>query len=225
MSEHIKEWSNDDPHVPLQFNEDGLVTRIGHDMGGSYEYKDKPTSDDYEVCIICGKLTNILKQTHIDYRYGYVEGAGQCCKECYDRTNEESSEDYEKRVMKFRTTLVTMTAEEINDTPNNSELGAKLRKKMWEVLDFKNQYSKDMGWIFESPDNGETIYKRRIGETKRTLSNKEELFENTSARWMKDSEGFETDEWKCSICGKSTNDVEYDYLVGTDHLSCKLNKE
>ena len=43
MSEHIKDWRDDDPHLPLNVNEDGLVTRIGHDMGGSYEYKDRPT--------------------------------------------------------------------------------------------------------------------------------------------------------------------------------------
>ena len=42
-------------------------------------------------------------------------------------------------------------------------------------MDFKNKYSKHTGYIFESPDKGETIYKRKIGETERTLSNKEEF--------------------------------------------------
>jgi hypothetical protein len=29
--------------------------------------------------------------------------------------------------------------------------------------------------------------------------------------------------WTCSICGKDTSNVEYDYLAnGTDHLSCYL---
>jgi len=223
MSEHINEWSNDDPHVPLQFNEDGLVTRIGHDQGGSYVYKDKPTIEDYEVCIVCGKTTNVLKQTHIDYRNFYVEGAGQCCKECYNKTD-DSSLDYQNKIMKFRTTLVTLTAEDIIDTPNNSELGAKVRKKMWEIINFKNEYIKDGGWIFESPDKGETIYKRKVGETQRTLSNKEE-FKDLSSKYQIDSEGFEKDEWVCSICGKSTHDVEYDYTVGSDHLSCVLKKE
>ena len=32
-----------------------------------------------ETCIICGKETDININTHIDYRYGYVEGAGQGC--------------------------------------------------------------------------------------------------------------------------------------------------
>lgn len=28
--------------------------------------------------------------------------------------------------------------------------------------------------------------------------------------------------WTCSICGKDTSEVEYDYLVGYDHLACVL---
>ena len=28
----------------------------------------------------------------------------------------------------------------------------------------------------------------------------------------------------CSICGMSTATVDYDYLVGTNHLSCEISK-
>lgn len=28
--------------------------------------------------------------------------------------------------------------------------------------------------------------------------------------------------WTCSICGKDTSEIEYDYLVGYDHLGCVL---
>lgn len=31
--------------------------------------------------------------------------------------------------------------------------------------------------------------------------------------------------FKCSICGGDTSDVDFDYLVGTDHLGCKLKEE
>ena len=31
--------------------------------------------------------------------------------------------------------------------------------------------------------------------------------------------------WVCSICGEKTNSVDIDYLVGFDHLSCKLKVE
>jgi hypothetical protein len=86
-----------------------------------------------EICIICGKETNVDLNTHIDLRYGYVEGAGQCCRECYDRTYNKSSEDYITRVMKNRTTLITISAEDILNTPNDQELGAKVRQKYWDI--------------------------------------------------------------------------------------------
>jgi hypothetical protein len=31
--------------------------------------------------------------------------------------------------------------------------------------------------------------------------------------------------WTCSICGGSTSEIEYDYLVGYDHLGCVLKEE
>lgn len=31
--------------------------------------------------------------------------------------------------------------------------------------------------------------------------------------------------WTCRYCGKATDQVEYDYLAGTDHLSCALEYE
>ena len=36
-----------------------------------------------EICILCGKETTVDINTHIDYRTGYIEGAGQLCTECY----------------------------------------------------------------------------------------------------------------------------------------------
>jgi hypothetical protein len=38
---------------------------------------------EYEVCILCGKVTVYKKDTHIDFRNWYIEGAGQCCESCY----------------------------------------------------------------------------------------------------------------------------------------------
>ncbi len=31
--------------------------------------------------------------------------------------------------------------------------------------------------------------------------------------------------WTCGYCGKHTHEVDYDYLSGTDHLGCVLEKE
>ena len=149
-------------HVPLTFNEDGLVTSVGNQQ----------TNDIYETCVSCGCKTNVKITTHIDYRYGYVEGNGQYCKECYDRVTGKSNNDYITRVMKNRTTLVTITAEDILNTPNDMELGAKVRQMYWEIY----------------------------GEPK-------------------------PETMTCSLCGGDTSNVDYDYLSGTDHISCILSSE
>ena len=31
--------------------------------------------------------------------------------------------------------------------------------------------------------------------------------------------------WTCGICGEHTHEVDYDYLSGTDHLECVLDRE
>jgi hypothetical protein len=121
-----------------------------------------------EICIQCGKETNVDINTHIDMRYGYVEGAGQCCVECYNRTN-NIQDDYITKIMKQRTTLITISAEDILNTPNDQELGAKVRQKYWDTT-------------------GETPEPQMV----------------------------------CSYCGRDTSEVDFDYLVNTDHLECVL---
>jgi len=39
---------------------------------------------EMEICIRCGKATNIPKDLNIDFRKTYVEGAGQLCGICYN---------------------------------------------------------------------------------------------------------------------------------------------
>ncbi len=70
----------------------------------------------YENCIMCNAETTILKSTHIDFRYGYVEGVGQMCRECY---------------LKENTNLITINSRIIIDTPNDIELGKKVREIYW----------------------------------------------------------------------------------------------
>ena len=31
--------------------------------------------------------------------------------------------------------------------------------------------------------------------------------------------------WTCDHCGKHTHEVDYDYMVGTNHLECELKLE
>ena len=37
---------------------------------------------EYEICVSCGVETDIPIDTHIDHRYGYIEGFGQVCGRC-----------------------------------------------------------------------------------------------------------------------------------------------
>ena len=47
--------------------------------------KKEQSKVEMDKCIFCDKETQYPKNTHIDYRYNYVEGSGQLCKECADR--------------------------------------------------------------------------------------------------------------------------------------------
>jgi len=82
------------------------------------------------------------------------------------------------------------------------------------------------GNIYESPDNGKTIYKRKLGETQRELITKKR-FKTETRHDMGGSYDviINDDQWICDYCGKDTDEVEYDYLIGTNHLSCVLKNE
>jgi hypothetical protein len=72
-----------------------------------------------EICIICGKETTVDVSTHIDYRVGYIEGAGQLCTECYRKGTSTGRE------------LITIPKSFLEDYPNNYELGEKVRQYYW----------------------------------------------------------------------------------------------
>jgi hypothetical protein len=75
-------------------------------------------ADKVELCVLCGAETPYKFYEHIDMRYGYVEGCGQLCEKCYDKgTNREHF-------------LIPATI--VNSTPNDAELGSKVRKLYWE---------------------------------------------------------------------------------------------
>lgn len=42
-----------------------------------------------DCCIFCGIETPYTVETPIEMRKGYVEGAGQLCKNCYSKNTEE----------------------------------------------------------------------------------------------------------------------------------------
>lgn len=39
----------------------------------------------YDCCVSCGEKTDEPTMRPIDYRRYYIEGAGQLCKQCYDK--------------------------------------------------------------------------------------------------------------------------------------------
>ena len=46
----------------------------------------KNTINMKETCVMCGVETPYLVTENINNRYFYVEGAGQLCKDCHDKT-------------------------------------------------------------------------------------------------------------------------------------------
>ena len=52
----------------------------------------------------------------------------------------------------------------VEETPNDMELGEKIREMYWKNRELEKQYIKMEGWIYESPDGGKTITRRKMGE-------------------------------------------------------------
>ena len=78
-----------------------------------------------EKCVICGTDTQYRFRTPIDFRYNYVEGAGQLCPKC-------GSKDEEPIALDSHRNLFTVSEYTVLSTPNDQELGAKVRQLYWE---------------------------------------------------------------------------------------------
>ena len=57
-------------------SKDRVQDKKNFDLNYSKLYNDK--------CVSCDEVTQYSKFDHIDYRIGYIEGAGQLCLNCYD---------------------------------------------------------------------------------------------------------------------------------------------
>ena len=74
-----------------------------------------------DCCVSCGVETAYDESTHVDMRNGYVEGLGQLCSKCYTSgTN--------------RTQILVPESTIIN-TPNDNELGSKVRQIYYDSKD------------------------------------------------------------------------------------------
>ena len=78
-----------------------------------------------EKCVICGVDTQYRFRTPIDFRYNYVEGAGQLCPKC-------GSKDEEPIALDSHRNLFTVSEYTVLSTPNDQELGNKVRQLYWE---------------------------------------------------------------------------------------------
>jgi hypothetical protein len=99
-------------HIPLTIDENGNVTKVGTQL----ELFPTSSINIYEECILCGVETTTLKTTHVDFRTGYIEGAGQLCRECYMKGSAESREH------------ISIPKHYVKTYPNDSELGEKVRQ-------------------------------------------------------------------------------------------------
>jgi hypothetical protein len=91
----------------------------GYDhLSCALEADNKKRANEFEHCVLCGVETSVKIGTHIDMRHGYIEGAGQLCPNCYNRGTEHGA--------------IAVDYNTILGTPNDQELGAKVRKLYWE---------------------------------------------------------------------------------------------
>ena len=82
------------------------------------EKEQKEREGDYEVCVLCGGTTSYTRNTHIDMRVGYIEGAGQLCTKCWTKGTDRNH--------------MTVPESLVYNTPNDQELGAAVRKLYYE---------------------------------------------------------------------------------------------
>lgn len=90
----------------------------------------KPNTMATEACISCGCDTRINVNTNIESRMYYEVGVGQLCKRCFENTS-TLTEDYDapKRFSaNENVNRVIVDARLIKDTPNDQELGEKVRR-------------------------------------------------------------------------------------------------
>ena len=85
-----------------------------------------------EKCVICGVDTQYRFRTPIDFRYNYVEGAGQLCSKCYHFDTISVTKDENPIPLDSHRQLFTVSEYTVLSMPNDQELGSKVRQLYWE---------------------------------------------------------------------------------------------
>ena len=91
-----------------------------------------PYKDEFDHCVLCGVETAYKRSTHIDMRIGYIEGAGQLCSKCYYFDKPSVTKDENPIPLDSHRQLFTVSEYMVLSTPNDQELGAKVRQLYWE---------------------------------------------------------------------------------------------
>jgi hypothetical protein len=154
---------------------------FGHDQGGNYVI---PTTEDDgdDVAKALGHMNEggnfITQAEEVDGMYfddevkeweeavGYVEPDNDTDTELRDKVFEEQKHKFYENTQKQLYTEMTS-----DGLPEGGDSQAVLEshKLAEEIVS-----GKDLGYIFESPDGGKTIYRRKIGESERELVTKDQ---------------------------------------------------
>lgn len=84
--------------VSMTFDEAVETLKQNFEKAKTYDYVNQPLSwalyhtwkesereEEYERCVVCGRMTNVKRKDRVGKRRFYVEGAGQLCKNCWER--------------------------------------------------------------------------------------------------------------------------------------------
>ena len=142
---------------------------FGHDQGGSYKI---PTTDDdgRDLNFIYGaeEVDGMYFEDEVrewEEAVGYVEPDNDTDVELRDKVFEKQKHEFYENTQKQLYNEMTS-----DGLPEGGDAQAvKESHRLAEEL-----VDSPLGYIYESPDGGETIYQRKVGETKRTKLTKKE---------------------------------------------------
>jgi hypothetical protein len=142
---------------------------FGHDQGGSYKI---PTTDDdgRDLNFIYGaeEVDGMYFEDEVrewEEAVGYVEPDNDTDVELRDKVFEEQKHEFYENTQKQLYNEMTS-----DGLPEGGDAQAvKESHRLAEEL-----VDSPLGYIYESPDGGKTIYQRKVGETKRTKLTKKE---------------------------------------------------
>ena len=119
-SEVDYDYLNGYDHLSCALEQEQKQQYVKMEYGPGDAVIDRPIHivDEFDHCVLCGVETAYKRSTHIDMRHGYIEGAGQLCPSCYSRGTEHG--------------VIAVDYNIILGTPNDMELGAKVRQLYWE---------------------------------------------------------------------------------------------